>query len=72
MIKRLVVFIKGDANCDDSLGAKDLIRMKNQTKETDAAVPADDVAFKASDLDGDGTITKADTDALRNLLVTLK
>ena len=70
MIKRLVVFVKGDANCDDSLGAKDLVRMKNQTKETDAVVPADDVAFKSSDCDGNGKITDADTKALRDLLVT--
>lgn len=70
MIKRLVVFVKGDANCDDSLGAKDLVRMKNQTKETDAVVPADDVAFKSSDFDGNGKITNADTKALRDLLVS--
>lgn len=71
MIKKLVVYIKGDANCDDSISAIDVVRMKHQTKETDAEVPADCAAEKASDLNGDGAITDVDTKLLRELIVTI-
>ncbi len=66
VIRRLILYIQGDANLDNEVNVKDLVRMKKQAAKT--YVP-NQAGERASDMDGDKQITDTDTNLLRQQLL---